>query len=148
MSLLAVLKLPPCPAALPPAQPREGVVGRDAEAFERAKKLRDGMKDQLEKGWREAVDIGKKLDPGVKKVFVVQLQAVDRKRQEARGLDGDPPGQVVRLAEALMGLKQARQAIGMPVHDGTDANTAYKSADGSTEVSKPKNTPAAPPPAV
>ena len=136
MSLLAALKLPAVPSAAPPAQPEDGVRGRDAAAFEQASKLRDGMKDQLEKGWREAVEIAKKLDPGAKEGFVVQLQAIDKKRQEARRLDGDPPGQVVSLAAALMGLKQARQAVGKPVSDGTDANTAYKSADG-TEVGKP-----------
>jgi hypothetical protein len=132
MSLLAALKLP----AAPPAQPEPGVRGRDAAAFEQAKQLRDGMKDKLERGWREAIDIAKHLEPVVKKGFVAQLQEVDKKRQEAKRLDGDPPGQVVLMAGALMGLKQARQAVGHPVSDGTDANTAYKSKDGIS-VEKP-----------
>ena len=140
MSLLAALKLPTVPPAPPAAQPEPGVRGRDDAAFEQARKLRDGMKDQLEKGWREAVEIARKLDPGAKKGFVAQLQEVDKKRQEAQRLDGDPPGQVVVMAAALMGLKQARQAVGKPVSDGTDANTAYESADG-VSVEKPTSTP-------
>ena len=147
MSLLAALKLPAAPRAAPPAQPEPGVRGRDAAAFEQAKKLRDGMKDALERGWREAIDIAKHLAPGVKKGFVSQLQAVDKKRQEAKRLDGDPPGQVVLMAGALMGLKQARQAVGHPVSDGTDADTAYKSKDGIS-VEKPTGGPPAPPPPV
>ena len=55
MSLLAALKLPTVPPTPPAAQPEPGVRGRDDAAFEQARKLRDGMKDQLEKGWREAV---------------------------------------------------------------------------------------------
>ena len=70
MSLLAALKLPTVPPAPPAAQPEPGVRGRDDAAFEQARKLRDGMKDQLEKGWREAVEIARKLDPGAKKGFV------------------------------------------------------------------------------
>jgi hypothetical protein len=147
MSLLTALKLPTVPPAPPPAQPEPGVRGRDDAAFEQARKLRDGMKDQLEKGWREAVEIGKTLDANTRKTFVAQLQEVDKKRQEARRLDGDPPGQVVVMAAALMGLKQARQAVGKPVSDGTDANTAYESADG-VSVEKPTSTPPAPPPPV
>ena len=35
--------------------------GANIKAFEQAGKLRDGMKAQLEKGWREAVEIAKKF---------------------------------------------------------------------------------------
>ncbi len=126
MGLLSTLNLP-APA---PAEPESGVRGRDAAAFENARKLRDGMRQELDKSWREALAIAGRLEAGLKRSFAAELQAIDKLRQQARGSDGDPPAQVVHMAKALTGLKRARKAAGHPMAGGDDV--AYDDGHGTT----------------
>ena len=131
MSLLAALKLPVVPAAVPPAPPRPGGSGRDAAALEQARKL----KDAVETGWREALAVAAKLDPGARKAFAARLQEVDKKRQGARRLDADPAGQAALLNGALADLAQARQSAEPPVANVTNASNGR---DAEAEDDEPR----------
>ncbi len=146
MGLLSALNLPApaSPAASGraeqpaevPAQPEPGIRGRDAAAFENARKLRDGMRAELDKGWREALAIAGRLESGLKRSFAAELQAIDKLRQQAGRSDGDPPAQVVHMAKALIGLKRACKVAGHPMAGGDDV--AYDDGHGTT-IGKPES---------